>query len=109
MKDRKKQAILVYIAAQILFLWIFINFPLQPFPGKVMVQEASGISEYDADISFGQYLFPEQIDSDEHIVSISFKPLGWILLVLIVFVTPFLLAFRWAVTKKEKSDDGTEE
>lgn len=109
MKDKKKQAILAYIVMQTVFLWVFINFPLHPFPGKVYVNEGDVISEYNAYISLGQYLYPKELKKTENIDRIEFKPLGWILLVLIVFLTPILLAFRWSIRKVEKrTSDETE-
>lgn len=103
-KDSKIKAFLGYILVQILFLWLFIQFPLQPFPGIVHLKQGGEIVELEADVSFGQYLFPENIETDFVVDRVSIEPLGWVLVVLILFVMPILIGFRIGVFfhKKEK-------
>ena len=105
-KDSKIKAFLGYILVQILFLWLFIQFPLQPFPAIVHVKQGDKIIEHEADVSFGQYLYPEKIDTDLVVDHVSLEPLGWVLVVLILFLMPILIGFRIGVlfNKKEKEN-----
>lgn len=103
LKDKKKLGILIYLIMQTLFLWVFIEFPLQPFPGEASILQGGKVEIYDVDMSLGNYLYPDYSFPVGEVVDINFKPTGWLLLILIVFLTPVLIAFRWSVGVRDKN------